>query len=44
MLFGKKKKINAYLAAKDGTFSTFDCILSDYLSGDLKFTLIGLMN
>ena len=38
MLLGKKKKMIEYLAKKQAgkTLTTFDTILSDYLSGSLK--------
>ena len=38
MLFGKEKKLIEYLSKKqaDKALTTFDAILSDYLSGSLK--------
>ena len=38
MILGKKKKVTEYLAKKQSgnTLTTFDTILSDYLSGSLK--------
>ena len=38
LLFGKKKKLNEYLTKKraDKALTTFDTILSDYLSDSLK--------
>jgi hypothetical protein len=44
LLFGKKKKLIEYLTKKhaDKALTTFDTILSDYLSGSLKERLTEL--
>ena len=42
MFTSKKKKIKAYLDEKIGVECAFDCLLADYLSGELRGTLISM--